>query len=62
MSRTIIFISLIILTLIPIHGIASESNPFAEKHVVLQISNPNPFKQTLVLNVASNLPKTLWFR
>ncbi len=29
--------------------------PFAEKHVVLQISDPNPFKQTLVLNVANNL-------
>ncbi len=30
---------------------------FAEKKVVLQISDPNPFKQTLVLNVASNLLK-----
>lgn len=36
---------------------ASEDKPFAEKHVVLQISDPNPFKQTLVLNVASNLIK-----
>lgn len=36
---------------------ASEEKPFAEKHVVLQISDPNPFKQTLVLNVASNLIK-----
>jgi len=35
----------------------SESKPFAEKRVVLQISDPNPFKQTLVLNVASNLLK-----
>ncbi len=35
----------------------SESKPFAEKHVVLQISDPNPMKQTLVLNVASNLMK-----
>ena len=34
-----------------------EEKPFAEKHVVLQISDPNPFKQTLVLNVASNLVK-----
>jgi len=34
-----------------------ESKPFAEKRVVLQISDPNPFKQTLVLNVASNLIK-----
>ncbi len=31
--------------------------PFAEKKIVLQISDPNPFKQTLVLNVASNLIK-----
>jgi len=33
------------------------SKPFAEKRVVLQISDPNPFKQTLVLNVANNLIK-----
>ena len=30
---------------------------FAEKKIVLQISDPNPFKQTLVLNVASNILK-----
>ena len=30
---------------------------FAEAKVVLQISDPNPFKQTLVLNVANNLVK-----
>ncbi len=36
---------------------ASEDKPFAEKHVVLQIRDPNPVKQTLVLNVASNLVK-----
>ena len=35
----------------------TESKPFAEKRIVLQISDPNPFKQTLVLNVASNLIK-----
>jgi intracellular sulfur oxidation DsrE/DsrF family protein len=35
---------------------ASESDkPFAEERIVLQISDPDPFKQTLVLNVASNL-------
>ncbi len=41
------------------NGWAEENGnkPFAEKHVVLQISDPNPFKQTLVLNVASNLIK-----
>ena len=31
--------------------------PFVEKKIVLQISDPNPFKQTLVLNVANNLIK-----
>ena len=30
---------------------------FASTKVVLQISDPNPFKQTLVLNVASNVIK-----
>lgn len=38
-------------------SIASDTKPFAEKKVVLQISDPNPFKQTLVLNVANNLVK-----
>ena len=36
---------------------AADDKPFAEKRIVLQISDPNPFKQTLVLNVASNLVK-----
>lgn len=36
---------------------AADDKPFAEKKVVLQISDPNPFKQTLVLNVAGNLIK-----
>ena len=31
----------------------------ADTKVVLQLSDPNPFKQTLVLNVASNLKKIL---
>lgn len=34
-----------------------ESKPFAEERIVLQISDATPFKQTLVLNVASNLVK-----
>lgn len=34
-----------------------ESKPFAEERIVLQISDPDPFKQTLVLNVANNLIK-----
>lgn len=36
---------------------AEEEKPFAEQHVVLQISDNDPSKQTLVLNVASNLIK-----
>lgn len=36
---------------------ANAANEFAEAKVVLQISDPNPFKQTLVLNVANNLIK-----
>ena len=36
---------------------AAEEKPFAEKKVVLQISDADPSKQTLVLNVASNLIK-----
>jgi len=34
-----------------------ESKPFAEHLVVLQISDADPSKQTLVLNVANNLMK-----
>ena len=37
--------------------VAQAASPFAKHKVVLQISDPNPFKQTLVLNVASNLIK-----
>lgn len=36
---------------------APEDKPFAEHKVVLQISDADPTKQTLVLNVASNLMK-----
>ncbi|HHJ16586.1 MAG TPA: hypothetical protein ENJ80_07805 [Gammaproteobacteria bacterium] len=34
---------------------ASAAGEFAEQKIVLQISDPNPFKQTLVLNVAGNI-------
>ena len=36
---------------------AEEDKPFAEEKIVLQISDSDPFKQTLVLNVANNLIK-----
>ena len=47
----------LILGLQPLVAAEQEAKPFAEKHVVLQISDPDPFKQTLVLNVANNLLK-----
>jgi len=37
----------------------AKDESLADEKVVLQISDPNPFKQTLVLNVASNLKKLL---
>ncbi len=33
----------------------ASAGEFAEQKIVLQISDPNPFKQTLVLNVANNV-------
>lgn len=42
----------------PLHALADqEGKPFAEKHIVLQISDATPLRQTLVLNVANNLIK-----
>lgn len=41
----------------PVSAEVAGDKPFAERKVVLQISDPNPFKQTLVLNVANNLVK-----
>ena len=38
-------------------SVSAEDKPFAEKKIILQISDGNPFKQTLVLNVAGNLLK-----
>jgi uncharacterized protein len=38
-------------------SVVAADKPFAQKKIVLQISDPNPFKQTLVLNVANNLQK-----
>lgn len=36
---------------------AADDKPFAEQRIVLQISDSDPGKQTLVLNVANNLIK-----
>ena len=48
---------LLILALSAFHANAADDKPFAEKKVVLQISDNDPTKQTLVLNVANNLVK-----
>jgi len=37
--------------------IASELKPFAEKHVILQVSDADPEKYTAVLDIANNLIK-----
>ncbi len=60
LSNALIF-SLVLLFIASVMSMSSASaavdKPFAEKHVVLQISDDDPAKQTLVLNVASNLLK-----
>ncbi|MGD8484126.1 MAG: DsrE family protein [Thioalkalispiraceae bacterium] len=38
-------------------NVSAADKSLADAKVVLQISDPNPFKQTLVLNVANNLIK-----
>lgn len=49
--------ALFMLSAAPTSAVVAGEKPFAEVKVVLQISDPNPFKQTLVLNVANNLIK-----
>jgi intracellular sulfur oxidation DsrE/DsrF family protein len=51
-----ILLSLAVL-MTPATLLAQEEKPFAEHKFVLQISDMDPFKQTLVLNVAGNLIK-----
>ncbi|HID08302.1 MAG TPA: hypothetical protein EYP10_14270 [Armatimonadetes bacterium] len=55
--RALLFLSLLLISFAATAETAADPKPFAEKHVVLQISDPNPYKQTLVLNVANNLIK-----
>lgn len=50
-------LALLLLALAGFQTTFAADKPFAEKKVVLQISDPNPFKQTLVLNVAGNILK-----
>jgi len=59
-SRLVGFSSgLVLLCSVFVSGIlmAQEEKPFAEHKIVLQISDMDPFKQTLVLNVAGNILK-----
>jgi intracellular sulfur oxidation DsrE/DsrF family protein len=57
-TRLIVINTFVFLSLLSFTATADEeSKPFAEKRIVLQISDNNPFKQTLVLNVANNLVK-----
>lgn len=53
--NTLLLLSLVII--VSQAPAAQENKPFAEQKVVLQISDADPTKQTLVLNVASNLIK-----
>ncbi len=56
----IFFVLLMLVTALPFSSqlqAGEEEKPFAEERIVLQISDPDPFKQTLVLNVANNLVK-----
>jgi intracellular sulfur oxidation DsrE/DsrF family protein len=60
MQKTAVMWSVLLAALLTLGGLQSAfaaDKPFAEKKIVLQISDPNPFKQTLVLNVANNLLK-----
>lgn len=58
MRNILIAMCLLFTTLAAQPSYAAESDkPFADERVVLQISDDDPSKQTLVLNVASNLVK-----
>lgn len=58
MRNILISLCLLLTTLAAPPSFAAESDkPFAEERIVLQISDSDPFKQTLVLNVATNLIK-----
>jgi len=58
MRNILITMCLLLTTLAALPSYAAESDkPFADERIVLQISDADPFKQTLVLNVANNLIK-----
>lgn len=51
------FLALLLVLVAPQSVLAQDEKPFAEQKFVLQISDMDPSKQTLVLNVASNIIK-----
>ena len=53
----LLLMALLMFVVCPSPADAADEKPFAEQRVVLQISDDDPDKQTLVLNVASNLIK-----
>jgi len=57
LMRNTIGVLLVCALALPTFVLGAESKPFAEHKVVLQISDDEPGKQTLVLNVANNLLK-----
>ena len=59
-SKQMLGMLLSLLLCLPVFAAQTEAplpDTFATKKIVLQISDRDPFKQTLVLNVASNLLK-----
>lgn len=57
-SRALVLLSTLMLAFLSLPaGAATKEASFADTKVVLQISDGDPFKQTLVLNVANNLIK-----
>jgi len=54
-NRAIIFALLCMLAGFTSQAMAEDDKPFADKKIVLQISDGDPFKQTLILNVANNV-------
>ncbi len=58
-----LFRNLFVALLVATTGVAqaeealSEHNPFAEQHVILQVSSDAPERHSLVLDISNNLPK-----
>jgi len=55
--KSFVLFAVLVLLLESAPSVFATDKPFAEKKIVLQISDADPLKQTLVLNVANNLLK-----